>query len=465
MNNNSKRFKATVLIMAGCFFANAVFAQENPKYRTSAAEKKQIEDYFLGVLNGDIVVEKNSKQFEEKEVEVQEVIENQQQEVLKKDVQEIPAPKVESKSSEQYIALLKALNNELKEIQLEKKRVLKKLEDESEVLRKSKFREIDNNLTQGFTEKDSEFLQRKKSQKESTSQELTEKLIQAKKKTSLEYDTIINNKLTTIESLKKELSQISFVEPCSVYVGDFFKECTPQYFIVTICCNKLNLNNWKGKLEIEKTGAEQRALFIQNNKESFSGRAVYRVDVTDDDYRLIAIAVELMDESGKLVTRFEGFDCKPSDEKQEVNHFDRKKKPKIVAGNELTVSGRMVVHDKTCDMATNVEFLPLCITRNNYSFKIGGDICFDNQDYELSAYLKNGLDFKKVGIGLASGVILRDGLKDLSYVLAGEFDLHITKAFGLSFSYAPCEFTFENKKINCEAKHVIKLGTTFSARY
>lgn len=463
MNNNSKRFKATVLIMAGCFFANAVFAQENPKYRTSAAEKKQIEDYFLGVLNGDIVVEKNSKQFEEKEVEVQEVVEELQPEIMKKDLQEIQASKVETKSSEQYIALLKELNIELKEIQLEKKRVLKKLEDESEVLRKSKFREIDNNLSQGFTEKDSEFLQRKKSQKESASQELTEKLDQVKKKTTLEYDTIINNKFTTIESLKKELSQISFVEQCSVQVGDFFKECTPQYFVVTISCNKLNLNNWKGKLEIEKTGAEQRALFIQNNKQSFSSRAIYRVDITDDDYKLIVIAVELIDESGKLIKRFEDFDCKPSDEKKEVNHFSGKKKQKTVVGNELSVSGKMVMHDNS--MFTNVEFLPLCITRNNYSFKIGGDICFAIQDYELSAYLKNGLDFKRVGIGIASGVIFRDGLKDLSYVLAGEFDLHISKAFGLSFSYAPCEFTFENKKINCEAKHVIKVGTTFSARY
>ncbi len=465
MNNNSKRFKATVLIMAGCFFVNAVFAQENQKYRASAAEKKHIEEYFLGVLNGDIVVEKNSKQIEEKEVEVHEVVEELQPEIMKKDVQEIQVLKAETKSSEQYIALLKELNIELKEIQLEKKRVLKKLEDESEILRKSKFREIDNNLSQGFTEKDSEFLQRKKSQKESTSQELTEKLNQAKKKKTLEYDTVMNNKLTTIESLKKELSQISFVEPCSVNVGDFFKECTPQYFVVNICCNKLNINNWKGKLEIEKPGAEQRALFIQNNKDSFSGRAVYRVDVTDDDYRLIAIAVELIDESGKLVTRFEGFDCKPSDEKQEVNHFDRKKKPKIVAGNELSVTGKIVIHDNSCDMATNVEFLPLCITRNNYSFKIGGDICFDNKDYELSAYLKNGLDFKKVGIGLASGVIFREGFNDLSYVLAGEFDLHISKAFGLALSYAPCEFTFANKRINCEAKHVIKVGTTFSARY
>lgn len=465
MNNNSKRFKATVLIIAGCFFANAVFTQENPKYRTSAAEKKQIEDFFLGVLNGDIVVEKNSKQVEEKEVELQEVVEEQQIEVMKKEVQEISASKIESKSSEQYIAFLKELNTEIKDIQLEKKHVLKNLEDEFEVLRKTKFRELDNNLTQGFTEKDSEFLQRKKSQKESTSQELTEKLIQAKKKTSLEYDTIINNKLTIIESLKKELSQISFVEPCSVHVGDFFKECTPQYFVVTICCNKLNLNNWKGKLEIEKAGAEQRALFIQNNKQSFSGRAVYRVDVTDDDYRPIAIAVELIDESGKLVTRFEGFDCKPSDEKKEVNHFSGKKKQKTVAGNELTVSGKMVIHDNSCDMATNVEFLPLCITRNNYSFKIGGDICFENQNYELSAYLKNGVDFKRVGIGIASGVIFREGVNDLSYVLAGEFDLHISKAFGLSLSYAPCEFTFANQRMNCEVKHVIKLGSTFSARY
>ena len=476
MNKDSKII--TTLLLVGCLFSSAFVFAENkrPVNHTTAEERRQIEEYFVKVLNGELETEITDP-IEENLPEAFEVVQEKKRIYTNRytTAESIQDVKVEKKTAEQYIILLKELDKEIESIESDKKKALAQLDADVKAEIKVSYQEIEETTVQKFTEKDADFATRKKGLKEAAMKTANNKLEQEKQKLSLSYDQTIQNRQITKETVMKELKQIEFIEPCEIVIGDFFRENTPQYFPVIITCTKLDLNAYKGRLEIEKND-ETKALYIEHNRENFEGRVIYRVDI-QNNLKLKLIAAEILDKNGdKLVKRFEDFSYKSEVAKTSQAEKENKKKAKEKkyrkrdrytnsVSNELIVSANNNFCNDFNDMCVNVQYLPLCLYNNHYLLKVGGGISFNN-NYEIMAVVKNGLNFKLLSLELGTGIVFRDfNFREIKYLLSAETEFRFTDYLGMNIAYRPADFCIKNNNVNTDWKHTVSFGLTLTGMY
>lgn len=472
MNKVSKII--TALLLACYFFSSASVFAENKKSVTTVEERKQIEEYFVKALNGELENGKGDK-VEETSSEVLETVQGKTLNVVERytptdSLQEV---KAERKTAEQYISLLKKLDKEIGKIADDKKKTLAKLEADAKAEIKASYQEIEETTVQKFTERDADFAARKKGLKYAAMKTVNNKLEQEKQKTSLSYDQAMQNRVIEKNTLEKELTQIEFFEPATLAIGEFFRETsqsTLQYFPVEISNTRLSLNGFKGRLEIEKED-EEKALYINKNKANFKARVIYKVDVKND-YKLTLLAAEVIDKNNdKVLKRFEDFSYKvePVKSKEETKKTVKKskKRERYVNSlcNELIVSANNNFCNGFNNVCVNVQYLPLCLYNNHYSFKAGGGISFNN-DYEIMAIIKNGLNFKRLSLELGTGIVFSNfNFKEMEYVASTEMELRFTDYFGINIAYMPADFSFANNKVNADWKHTISVGLTLTGMY
>ena len=348
----TKKTKATILI--GCFCLSFALAEtEGKKTYITPEEQKAIDNYFYAALKGELEEEKTTASPEQKDDFVETISDEtfeSEEYVAQVTVTPIQDIKIEKKSAEQYISLLKLLENEIQSIKGEKAKALNQLEAKKKLEVKAKLQEIENTSIQGFTERDSEYSARLKKVKEAAIKAANEQLEQDKQRITLAYNQTIQNREIEKNTLEKELNQIDFTEPADLIIGEFFREtaqATLQYFPVEISNAKLKLNGYKGRLEIEK-GDETKALYINENKNNFVARVIYKVDVKNN-YKLNLVAAEIIDKNGdKVLKRFQDFTYKVEPEKnvqkEETKKAtkNKKKRERYVNSlcNELIISGK-----------------------------------------------------------------------------------------------------------------------------
>ena len=322
----TKKTKATILI--GCFCLSFALAEtKGKKTYITPEEQTAIDNYFYAALNGEFEEEKTTASPEQEEPSVETISdETFKSEDYVAQVTVTPI-QVEKKSAEQYISLLKQLEKEIQDIKDEKTKSLNQLESKNKLEVKAKLQFIEETTSQGFTERDSEYSDRLKKIKEVAIKTANENLEQQKQKISLSYDQAIQNRTIEKNTLEKELNQIDFSEPADLVIGDFFRETAQsslQYFPVEISNAKLKLNGYKGRLEIEKAD-EKKALYINENKNDFTARVIYKVDVKNN-YKLNLVALEVIDKNGdKVLKRFQDFTYKVEPEKM----YKRKKQKRL----------------------------------------------------------------------------------------------------------------------------------------
>lgn len=471
----TKKTKVTILI--GCFCLSFALAEtKTKKTYITEEEQKTIDNYFYAALNGELEEENPIASSEQEEDAVKTISdENFEFEKYVAQITEIPIQdfKVEKKSAEQYISLLKQLEKEIQNIKDEKIKALNQLEEKNKLEVKAKLQEIEDTTVQGFTERDSEFSARLKRIKEAAIKASNENLEQEKQKIALSYDQTIQNRTIEKNTLEKELNQIDFSEPADLVIGEFFRETaqsTLQYFPVEISNAKLKLNGYKGRLEIERAD-ETKALYINENKNNFAARVIYKVDVINN-YKLNLIAAEVIDKNGdKVLKRFEDFTYKvePAKTVQKEDAKNKKKRERYVNSlcNELIISAKNDFSTDINDICLDVQYLPFCLYNGHYTLKLGGGISF-NDNYEITALVKNGLSFKKISLDLGTGVVFHNfdfDFKNAGYIVTGEIDWHITNTCGFNLAYTPAEFSIKNNNLQAEWNHTVRIGIAFTGMY
>lgn len=298
-----KRIKTLIFVSFLASIFTRIFAAgintAPPPFVATEEDKQELLNYVDAVLSGDVEIEIISSTPEltdeiEKKTDQKEIFTNTPilSDQTKSD---------ERKSAEQYITLLKELEQEIKDIEEEKNLALIKLESAIKAELKTKIDEIESETKQGFTERDADFIARRSTLKKNLTQSVNQRLEQEKTKLILSFEPKISNRLIQKDTLSEELKKIDFSEPCEIVVGEFYRESTPQFFSVQITCKSLDLD-YKGKIEISSND-EARALYIYNNKNNFSGRVIYKVDV--GNYKKNLMAAEIIDTNDKLIKRFD----------------------------------------------------------------------------------------------------------------------------------------------------------------
>ena len=113
----------------------------------------------------------------------------------------------------------------------------------------------------------------------------------------------------------------------------------------------------------------------------------------------------------------------------------------------------------------NVQYLPLCLYNNHYSFKAGGGISL-NEDYEIITVIKNGLNFKRLSLEFGTGIVFKNfNFKEMDYVASAEMELRFTDCLGMNIAYMPADFSFANNKVNANWKHTVSVGMTLTGMY
>lgn len=475
----TKKTKATILI--GCFCLSFALAEtEGKKTYITPEEQKAIDNYFYAALKGELEEEKTTASPEQKDDFVETISDEtfeSEEYVAQVTVTPIQDIKIEKKSAEQYISLLKQLENEIQSIKGEKAKALNQLEAKNKLEVKAKLQEIENTSIQGFTERDSEYSARLKKVKEAAIKAANEQLEQDKQRITLAYNQTIQNREIEKNTLEKELNQIDFTEPADLIIGEFFREtaqATLQYFPVEISNAKLKLNGYKGRLEIEK-GDETKALYINENKNNFVARVIYKVDVKNN-YKLNLVAAEIIDKNGdKVLKRFEDFTYKvePAKTVKKENTKKATKKSKKRERftnslcNELIISAKNDFSTDFNDICLDVQYLPFCLYKGHYTLKLGGGMSF-NDEYEIRALVKNGLSFKKISLDLGTGVVFHNfdfGFKNASYIVSAEMDWHVTDAWGINIGYTPAEFSIKNNNLQPEWNNTVSIGIAFTGMY
>ena len=318
--------KIVSLIFAGCFFTVVVGAEKKSAVSyPSAEELREVEDQFKNDLN-EILSSDCEPIFDTtRKSEQQEISQEESSEPVpvKNDLEIVQQVKVEKKTAEQYITNIKEIDAEINSIAEQKKMALALLEDKANQEKQTKSKEIEETTVQRFTERNAEFLDRKKELKNSAIQAININLDREKTRINSSYDQMTKNRKITKETILEELSHMVFVDPCEIQVGDFYREAMPQYFSLVINCPKLNLNAYKEWIEIELHD-ETKALYIEHNKSSFKGKVFYSIDIAND-YSLKLLAVEIVDAMDCLVKRFEKFEYKSESEKKTSPQKTQKK--------------------------------------------------------------------------------------------------------------------------------------------
>ena len=475
----TKKTKATILM--GCLCLSFALAEtKTKKTYITAEEQKVIDNYFMAALNGELEEEQNSAP-PKKEEEPVEMISDENFEsknsVPQITVTPIQDVKVEKKSAEQYISLHKQLEKEIQNIKDEKTKALNQLESKNKLEVKAKLKEIEETTSQDFTERDSDYFARLKKIKEAAIKASNENLEQEKQKISLSYDQTIQNRTIEKTTLEKELNQIDFSEPAELIIGEFFRETaqsTLQYFPVEISNAKLKLNGYKGRLEIEKND-NAKGLYINQNKNNFTARVIYKVDVKNN-YKLNLVAAEIIDPNGdKVLKRFQDFTYKVEPIKT-VQKEDTKKPSKRTTNreryvnslcNELIISGKSDVSTGGNDICLNIQYLPFCLFNGYYTLKVGGGMSF-NDEYEITALVKNGLSFRKISLDIGTGVVFHNfdfDFKNVGYIVSGEIDWHLKKSWGITLAYIPAEFRVKDNNLQAEWNHTVSIGIAFTGMY
>lgn len=475
----TKKTKATILI--GCFCLSFALAEtKTKKTYITAEEQKTIDNYFYAALNGELEEEIPIASPEQEEDAVKTISDENfefEKSIPQIAVTSIQDVRVEKKSAEQYISSLNQLEKEIQNIKDEKIKVLNQLEAKNKSEVKAKLQEIEDTTVQGFTERDSEFSARLKKIKEAAIKASNENLEQEKQKIALSYDQTIQNRTIEKNTLEKELNQIDFSEPADLVIGEFFRETaqsTLQYFPVEISNAKLKLNGYKGRLEIEKAD-EKKALYINENKNDFTARVIYKVDVKNN-YKLNLVALEVIDKNGdKVLKRFQDFTYKVEPEKnvqkEETKKAtkNKKKRERYVNSlcNELIISGKNDFNTVFKGVCLDVQYLPFCLYKGHYTLKVGGGISF-NDNYEITALVKNGLSFRKISLDLGTGMVFHNfdfDFENASYFVSAEMDWHIKDSWGINLAYTPAEFKIKNNRLQAEWNHTVRIGIAFTGMY
>lgn len=475
----TKKTKATIIM--GCFCLSFAFAEtKTKKTYITAEEQKTIDNYFYAVLNGELEEENPIASPEQKDDFVETISDEtfeSEEYVAQVTVTPIQDIKIEKKSAEQYISLLKLLEIEIQSIKGEKAKVLNQLEAKNKLEVKAKLQEIENTSIQGFTERDSEYSARLKKVKEAAIKAANEQLEQDKQRITLAYNQTIQNREIEKNTLEKELNQIDFTESADLIIGEFFRETaqtTLQYFPVEISNAKLKLNGYKGRLEIEK-GDETKALYINENKNNFAARVIYKVDVKNN-YKLNLVAAEVIDKTGdKVLKRFEDFAYKTEPTKTVQNENAKKttkkskKRERFTNSlcNELIISAKNDFSTDFNDICLDVQYLPFCLYKGHYTLKLGGGMSF-NDDYEITALVKNGLSLRKVSLSIGTGMVFHNfdfDFKNASYFVSAEMDWHIKDSWGINLAYTPAEFKIKNNSLQAEWNHTVRIGIAFTGMY
>lgn len=474
MKTLSKKTKATVLtFLIGCLCSSFALAETKKTYVTTE-EENFIKNYFKSALNGELKEEQTPAPSKPEEDSVEMITENYVPQITVTPTQDV---KIKNKSAEQYISLLRQLEKEIQNIKDEKTKALNQLEANNKLEVKAAIQEIEKSATQGFVEKDADFNARKKALKEQAMKTLNQKLEQEKQKISLSYDQMTQNRTIEKDTLEKELNQIYFSEPADVVIGEFFRETaqsTLQYFPVEISNANLKLNGYKSRLEIEKAD-ETKALYINENKNNFTARVIYKVDVKNN-YKLNLVAAEVIDKNGdKVLKRFEDFTYKvePAKTVQKENTKKTAKKSKKRERyvnslcNELIVACKNNFSTDFNDIFLDLQYLPFCLNKGHYALKLGGGISF-NDEHEITALVKNGLSFKKISLDIGTGVVFHDfdfDFKNAGYVVSAELDWHIKNSLGINVAYTPAELRVKDNTLQAEWKHTVLIGISFTGLY
>ena len=475
----TKKTKATILI--GCLCLSFALAEtKTKKTYITAEEQKTIDNYFYAALNGELEEEKTTASPEQKDDFVETISDEtfeSEEYVAQVTVTPIQDIKIEKKSAEQYISLLKLLENEIQSIKGEKAKALNQFEEKNKLEVKAKLQEIEDTTPQGFTERDKEYTDRVKRLKEAAIKATTEKLEQDKQRITLAYDQTIQNRNIEKNTLEKELNQIDFSEPAELVIGEFFRETaqtTLQYYPIEISNAKLKLNGYKARLEIER-GDETKALYINENKNNFVARVIYKVDVKNN-YKLTLVAAEVIDKNGdKVLKRFEDFTYKvepaktvqKEDTKRTTKKLKKRERYKNSLCNELIISGKSDFRTSFNDICLDVQYLPFCLYNGHYTLKVGGGISF-NDDYEITVLVKNGLSFRKISLDFGTGVVFHNfdfDFKNAGYIVTGEIDWHITNTCGFNLAYTPTVFSIKNNNLQAEWNHTVRIGIAFTGMY
>ena len=473
----SKKTKATILIGCLCLFA---LGAETKKAYVTPEEQKVIDNYFYAAVNGELEEDKSPdfpKQEEDSVETISYDIYESEETVYQITATSVQDFKIEKKSAEQYISLLKQLEKEIQSIKDEKVKALNQLETKNKLEVKAKLKEIEETTSQDFTERDSDYFARLKKIKEVSIKASNERLEQEKQKISLSYDQTIQNRTIEKNTLEKELNQIDFSEPADLVIGEFFRETsqsTLQYFPVEISNAKLKLNGYKGRLEIEKND-NAKGLYINENKNNFTARVIYKVDVKNN-YKLNLVAAEVIDPNGdKVLKRFEDFSYKVEPVKT-VQKEDTKKPSKRTTNreryvnslcNELIVSVKNDFSTGFKNIHLDLQYLPFCLFNGHYTLKGGGGMSF-NDDYEITALVKNGLSFRKISLDIGTGVVFHNfdfDFKNAGYAVCGEIDWHIKNSWGINVAYTPAEFRVKDNNLQTEWNHTVSIGIAFTGMY
>ncbi|MCR4954112.1 MAG: hypothetical protein K6A43_08555 [Treponema sp.] len=148
------------------------------------------------------------------------------------------------------------------------------------------------------------------------------------------------------------------------------------------------------------------------------------------------------------------------------------------ACNELLLSARLNDFDNNFkDVSFAIQYLPVVLYNNHYSFKFGGGLNFKDDD-DLSLFIKNGLGFSVVSFDIGTFVILRNFnfdfnqftfdkniINKLAFEASAELDFHLTEFLGINLTYIPAEFSFANNTFNADFKHSISTGIALTGRY
>lgn len=460
----SKKIEACFFI--GCLCISFVLAENKTSYVT-LEEEKVIDDYFYAVLNAKVEERETNNNLEENTIVL---VDNVYQKPL-----QFQEEKVENKSAEKYVEYLREFVKEIELLNIEKEKTLKQLESQSKKKLELRIKEVETETIQGFTEKDSDFYLRVKNNKEDVIQAEQKRLEQEIQRVSIHFGKMIENITIEKERLETELLKIEFRESAELIIGDFVREVsdsTLQYFPMEITNLKLGVNKYKARLEVPK-GAEDYALYINNKKENFTAQVIYTIDLKNN-YDFILVAIEIFDKtSDKLIKRIENFSYKEDfvefTHKESSKKNTEKKRERYINSicNELIISGKNNFSSDFRELCIDVQYLPFCLYTGNYVLKFGCGMSF-NENFNITAIVKNGLSFKKMAFDFGVGIVFSKfdfDVRNASLFASAEIDWHITEFCGLNIAYIPAEICLKNSNIQNNFIHSVNIGITFTGLY
>ena len=91
-----------------------------------------------------------------------------------------------------------------------------------------------------------------------------------------------------------------------------------------------------------------------------------------------------------------------------------------------------------------------------------------NENFNITAIVKNGLNFKKMAFDFGVGIVFSKfdfDVRNASLFASAEIDWHITEFCGLNIAYIPAKICLKNSNIQNNFIHSVSIGITFTGLY